>query len=129
MGRSRTTANNSFWTTHLVDERGGGLHTLDRGQNNSTNFFCTMLFERPSGHGHPRQKSWTSAPTSSFSCEPGGTRKCGQQSLVPELPDLIDMGQKLTNAEDVVNLAGLVRVASIGGDNRLSIRDEKKGSL
>ena len=34
----------------------------------STHFFCTMFFENPSAHGHPRRKSWTSAPKCAFFC-------------------------------------------------------------
>ena len=45
---------------------------LYRGQIINANFFCTKFFGNPSGHGCPRQKSWTSAPKSAFSCGPGG---------------------------------------------------------
>ena len=43
-----------------------------RGQTINANFFCTKFFKNPSGHGRPRQKSWTSAPKSAFFCGPGG---------------------------------------------------------
>ena len=48
---------------------------LVRGQNINANFFCTMFFDNPSGHGRPRRKSWTSAPKSAFSCGPDGGEK------------------------------------------------------
>ena len=38
-------------------------------------FFCTKFFKNPSGHGRPRQKSWTSAPKSAFFCGPGDGEK------------------------------------------------------
>ena len=46
-----------------------------RGQKINANFFCTKFFDDPSGRGRPRQKSWTSAPKSAFSCGPGGGEK------------------------------------------------------
>ena len=46
-----------------------------RGQKINANFFCTKLFKNPSGHGCPRQKSWTSAPKSAFFCGPGDGEK------------------------------------------------------
>ena len=46
-----------------------------RGQKINANFFCTKFFENPSGHGRPRQKSWTSAPKSAFFCGPGDGEK------------------------------------------------------
>ena len=41
----------------------------------NANFFRTKLFKNPSGHGRPRQKSWTSAPKSAFFCGPGDGEK------------------------------------------------------
>ena len=46
-----------------------------RGRKINANFFRTKFFGNPSGHGRPRQKSWTSAPKSTFSCSPGGGEK------------------------------------------------------
>ena len=46
-----------------------------RGQKINANFFCTKFFEHPSGHGRPRQKSWTSAPKTAFFCGPGDGEK------------------------------------------------------
>ena len=46
-----------------------------RGQKINANFFCTKFFNNPSGHGHPRRKSRTSAPKSAFSCGSGGGEK------------------------------------------------------
>ena len=48
---------------------------LIRGQKINANFFCTKFFKNPSGHGRPRQKSWTSAPKSAFFCGPGDGEK------------------------------------------------------
>ena len=53
-----------------------------RGQKINANFVCTKFFDNPSGHGHPRRKSWTSAPKSAFSCGPGG----GRNFLTPGHP-------------------------------------------
>ena len=36
---------------------------LARGKKINANFFCTKFLNNPSGHGRPRRKSWTSAPT------------------------------------------------------------------
>ena len=46
------------------------LWRFGRGQKINANFFCTMFFKNPSGHGRSRQKSWTSAPKSAFVCGP-----------------------------------------------------------
>ena len=40
------------------------------GAKESANFFCTIGFLNPLGHGRPRRNSWTSAP-SVFSCGGG----------------------------------------------------------
>ena len=54
-----------------INQDGGN----SRGQKNNANFFCTKFLENPSGHGRPRQKSWTSAPKSAFFCGPGDGEK------------------------------------------------------
>ena len=53
-----------------------------RAQKSNANFFCTKFFENPSGHGRPRQKSWTSAPKTGFSCGP----VVGRNFLTPGHP-------------------------------------------
>ena len=45
-------------------------YAFSRGQKINANFFCTKFFKNPSGHGRPRQKSWTSAPKVRFSAAP-----------------------------------------------------------
>ena len=55
--------------------RDGFSKSIFRGQKINANFFCTKFFENPSGHGRPRQKSWTSAPKSAFFCGPGDGEK------------------------------------------------------
>ena len=52
-----------------------GTSNQYRGQKINANFFCTKFFENPSGHGRPRQKSWTSAPKNAFFCGPGDAEK------------------------------------------------------
>ena len=51
------------------------MHLDMEAEKSTQTFFCTKLFENPSGHGRPRRKSWTSAPKSAFSCGPADGEK------------------------------------------------------